>query len=215
MNARSHVFELDVLGRQIEEVAQCIFHTLLIYRSVGKMTYTQEAKYSSGTLGFVDVDCDFIDLTYVRLACDHLDHHLKREISSFRDALRVTDGPQSGEICLEFYQKKRARWPFQAECIPWELWTLKMDVINLNSEHERNAHRQNLGVALAEKIMFVADNMSHHQYVPKTPNQNEVDLVFDTGFDIVQPYLFRISHQEPGASVGNTMRKFLKDTLML
>lgn len=29
------------------------------------MTYTQEAKYSSGTLGFVDVDCDFIDLTYV------------------------------------------------------------------------------------------------------------------------------------------------------
>lgn len=57
---------------------------------------------------------------------------------------------------------------------------------------ERNAHRQNLGVALAEKIMFVADNMSHHQYVPKTPNQNEVDLVFDTGFDIVQPYLFRV-----------------------
>lgn len=30
-----------------------------------QFTYKQEAKYSIGTLGFVDVDCDFIDLTYV------------------------------------------------------------------------------------------------------------------------------------------------------
>lgn len=43
-------------------------------------------------------DLVLIFLWQVRLACDHLDHHLKREISSFRDALRVTDGPQSGEV---------------------------------------------------------------------------------------------------------------------
>jgi hypothetical protein len=38
------------------------------------------------------------------------------------------------KICLEFYQKKRARWPFPAECIPWEVWTVKLDLLTLNNE---------------------------------------------------------------------------------
>lgn len=215
MNARSQTFELQVLGRQIEEAAHSIFHTLLLYRSVGKFTYKKEDKFSVGALGFVDVDCDFIDLTYVRLESEQLDLHLKREISAFRDALRMNDAPQSGQISLEFYQKKRARWPFQAECIPWEVWTLKLDVISLNSEHERNAYRQSLGMSIGEKVMYIANNVSHHQYVPHTPSQRDLDLIFDTTYPSVQPYLFRISHQGPTATVSNTMRKFLKDTLML
>lgn len=39
------------------------------------------------------------------------------------------------QISLEFHQKKRARWPFPAECIPWEVWTIKLDVITLANEH--------------------------------------------------------------------------------
>ena len=39
------------------------------------------------------------------------------------------------QISLEFYQKKKARWPFAAECIPWEVWTVKLDIIELANEH--------------------------------------------------------------------------------
>lgn len=46
---------------------------------------------------------------------------------------------------------------------------------------------------MAEKILYIADNMSQHHYVPKMPNQSELDLIFDTGYETVQPYLFRVS----------------------
>ncbi|XP_050411076.1 autophagy-related protein 101 [Patella vulgata] len=218
MNARSQVFELSVEGRQIEEVVQSLFHTLLLHRTLGKFHYKHEGSYSIGTVGIVDEDCDFIDLTYVRVGSDNLDLAIRREIASFRDSLRFNDGPRSGQISLEFYQKKRARWPFQAECIPWEVWTVKLDVINLANEHERQVCREKIGELLSEKVLFVAEIMNRHEYVPKTPNQSELDLIFDTSFLDVQPYLYRISHSttEPSStSVGISMRKFLKDTLAL
>ncbi|KAJ8298175.1 hypothetical protein KUTeg_024706 [Tegillarca granosa] len=202
MNARSQIFELSVEGRQIEEV----FH------------YTQEGSYSIGTVGIVDVDCDFVDFTYVRVGSDALDLTLKKEVSIFRDTLRSVDGPGSGQISLEFFQKKRARWPFPAECIPWEVWTVKLDILTLANENERQICREKLGEILSEKVIHIAGAMNKHEYVPKMPNQAELDLIFDTTIPDVQPYLFRMSHQTTGpspSSVGTTMRKFIKDTLAL
>jgi autophagy-related protein 101 len=60
---------------------------------------------------------------------------LKKEISEFSEALRGNDGPGLGQISLEFFQKKKNRWPFQAECIPWEVWTVRLELIKLNNEH--------------------------------------------------------------------------------
>lgn len=37
MNARSQTFEFAVEGRQIDEVASCMFHTILFHRCVGKV----------------------------------------------------------------------------------------------------------------------------------------------------------------------------------
>jgi hypothetical protein len=34
---------------------------------LGKFKYKQEGSYSVGTVGYEDVDCDFIDFTYVRI----------------------------------------------------------------------------------------------------------------------------------------------------
>ncbi|XP_041365727.1 autophagy-related protein 101-like [Gigantopelta aegis] len=218
MNARSQIFELSVEGRQIEEVVQSIFHTLLMHRTLGKFHYKQEHSYSIGTVGVVDVDCDFIDFTYVRVASEYLESCIRRDVSMFRDALRSTEEPQSGQIALEFFQKKRARWPFQAECIPWEVWTVKLDVLTLANEHERQVCREKVGEMLGDKIMYIAEMMNRHEYVPKMPDQSDLELIFDTVQSDVQPYLYRISHQSTGpssASVGTTMRKFLKDTLAL
>jgi len=71
----------------------------------------------------------------VRAASDELDRLLKKEVRAFRDELRSSDGLVNGQISLEFYQKKRAHWPFPAECIPWEIWIIKINVVTLPNEH--------------------------------------------------------------------------------
>ncbi|KAF6216705.1 hypothetical protein GE061_001051 [Apolygus lucorum] len=218
MNARSQTFELEVEGHQVDEAVASIFHTVLFHRSLGKFCYKQEGSYSVGTVGYEDVDCDFIDFTYVCCSSYNLDRTLKREISGFSEALRGNDGPGCGQISLEFFQKKKTRWPFHTECIPWEVWNLRLELIKLNNEHERQLCREKVGELLTEKILYVAEVMNRHDYVPKMPNQSELDLIFDTTYPDIQPYLFKLSFTTSGpttSSVGSTMKKLIKETLSL
>ena len=52
-------------GKQVDEAVLSLFHTLLFHRSTGKFHYKNDNTYAVGTIGFQDVDCDFIDFTYV------------------------------------------------------------------------------------------------------------------------------------------------------
>ncbi|XP_055680594.1 autophagy-related protein 101 [Lutzomyia longipalpis] len=218
MNARSQVFEMRVEGRQVDEAVASIFHTVLFYRSLGKFEYNQEAVYSVGTIGTTDVDCNFIDYTYVCCTSESLDRRIRAEISSFSEQLRSNESCGSGQISLEFFQKKKNRWPFAPECIPWEVWTVRLDLINLYTEDERQLCREQVGDMLTEKILYISEVMNRHDYVPRMPSQSEMDLIFDTTFPDVQPYLFKckFSTAEPsGGSVGNTVKKLIKETLSL
>ncbi|XP_063957226.1 autophagy-related protein 101-like [Lytechinus pictus] len=218
MNARSQTFELTVEGRQIEEVVLSLFHTLLFHRTTGKFQYKQEGTYSIGTIGMVELDCDYTDFSYIRCDSAELDAFLKKEVSGFRDILKSNDGLHSGQISLEFYEKKKNRWPFPDESIPWEVWTLIINVVTLTNEHERQAYREKLGELLGEKVICVVEAMNRHDYLPKAPNQPLLDTVFNTSFSDVQPYLFKISYQNSGptnASVGTAVRKLVRDTLAL
>ena len=49
-------------------------------------------------------------------------------------------------------------------------------------------------MAVGEKIMYTAEIMSRDQYVPKNPNQSDLDNIFDLSFPTVQPYLFKVSN---------------------
>ena len=84
MNARSQVFEIAVEARQVEEaiarygkvspyfgawliiliaylkISFSIFHTVLFHSSFGKFTYQDDSSYIIGTIGYEDVDCDYI-----------------------------------------------------------------------------------------------------------------------------------------------------------
>ncbi|XP_071955562.1 autophagy-related protein 101-like [Antedon mediterranea] len=218
MNARSQILELSLEGIQIEEAVLALFHTLLFHRTTGKFKYKQEGTYSVGTVGFVDVDCDFVDFTYVRCDSDELDETLKKEVAGFKDLMRSTEGLQCGQICLEFYQKRKSRWPFPPENVPWELWIIKVNVISLSNEHERQTNREKLGEILSDKVLCIAEAIDKADYLPKAPNQSEVESVYDISCNDVQPYLFKISYQSstPGnASMGTTVRKLLRDTLAL
>jgi len=197
---------------------------LLFHRTLGKFHYKQEGNYCVGTVGYQDVDCEFIDLTYVRCSSQELDKMVHKKASAFSECLRSreheTQGQsRSGHISLTFYQIKKARWPFPSESIPWEVWTLRMEIVSLASSNERQLYREKVGELQAEKILFIAESMNRSTYVPKMPNQPELELIFDTSFIDIQPYLFEISYgtspPSAGASMGTTVRRLLKDTLSL
>ncbi|XP_032994547.1 autophagy-related protein 101 isoform X2 [Lacerta agilis] len=218
MNCRSEVLEISVEGRQIEEAMLAVLHTILLHRSTGKFHYKKEGTYSIGTVGTQDVDCDFIDFTYVRVTSDELDRALRKAVGEFKDALRNSGNDGMGQVSLEFYQKKKSRWPFSDECIPWEVWTVKVNVVSLANEQERQICREKVGEKLCEKIINIVEVMNRHEYLPKMPTQSEVDNVFDTGLRDVQPYLYKIAYQitdSLGTSVTTTMRRLIKDTLAL
>lgn len=219
MNARSQTFDLTMEGRQVDEAVSSIFHTILFHRSLGKFMYTGEAMYSIGSVGFMDVDCDFIDFTYVSCTSPTLDETVKREIGAFSRELRSNESSGTGQISLEFYQRKKARWAFlTTESIPWEVWTLRLELVNLTSEDDKQICRERVGDMLSEKIVYITQLMNRHDYLPKTPSQAELDSVFDTSYPDVQPYLFQFKFTTTGpstSSVGKTVRKLFKETLSL
>ncbi len=78
-------------------------------------------------------------------------------------------------------------------------------------------YREKVGELLAEKIIYIADSMNRSSYVPKMPNEHELDQIFDTSFADIQPYLFKITHGTSPESIGmgTTVRRLLKDTLSM
>jgi len=248
MNARSQVFELALELRQVEEAVLSLFHTVLFHRTVGKYSYQNDLSYVQGVVGFEDVDCDFIDFTYVRPHSPALDAAVRQEVAAFSSDLKrvsstlLNQGPSAtsgqvasspsgagavtpyqyagrcGRVSLEFYQQRKNRWPFAAESIPWEVWTVCTDIVHFPNEHERANWREKLGELISDKVLYIAEVMNRHEYVPKTPAETELELIFDTRFPDVQPYLFKISYTTDGPnspSMGTNLRRLLKDTLAI
>lgn len=214
-------FELTVEGRQADEAVASLFHTVLFHRSLGKFVYNNEGTYTISTLGYSDRDCNFIDLTYVYLSSPSLDQFLRNEISAFSELLRGNEsqGGGMGQISLEFFQRRSKSWIFQ-EYIPWEVWTVRLELISLSNEGERQSCRERVGEALTDKILYITEVVNRHEYLPKMPNEAELDRVFDTSFPDVQPYLFKLNYsvaQGPSSSssVGSTMKKLFRETFAL
>lgn len=84
MNCRSEALEVTVEARQVEEAMLALLHTILLHRSTGKFHYKKEGTYSIGTVGTQDIDCDFIDFTFVRVSSEELDRAIRRAVSEFK-----------------------------------------------------------------------------------------------------------------------------------
>jgi len=220
MNSRSHLFDIAVEARQVEEAIASIFHTVLFHRSFGKFTYQDDSSYIIGTIGYEDVDCDYIGgYTYVRAQSPGLDRTLRQELAAFSNDLRRNSGTDrgTGQVSLEFYQRKK-RWLVQAEDIPWEVWTVRCELVHLGNEHERLRLQEKVGEMLSEKVLFISEEMNKHGFVPKMPSQADLELIFDTSYQDVQPYLFKISHatsMPTSPSMGTAVRRLIRDTLTL
>jgi autophagy-related protein 101 len=57
---------------------------------------------------------------------------------------------------------------------------------------ERQLCREKTVEVLQEKILYIAELMNRHEFVPKLPTESDIDLVFDTSYPDIQPYLFKV-----------------------
>jgi len=84
------------------------------------------------------------------------------------------------------------------------------------NEQERLRLQEKVGEMLSDKVMYIAEVMNKHDYVPKMPSQADLELIFDTSYPDVQPYLFKISHatsMPTSPSMGTAVRRLIRDTL--
>ena len=216
MNAKSQTFEFNAELCQVEEVVCSFLHTLLFHRSTGKFHYQKEGSYTVGTLGYEDVDCHFIDCSYVRCSSEKLHKTVLSYAKQFKDALKNMDSHRSGQISLEFFQKRKNPWPFPTESVPWEMWVLKLNIVSVVNDVDRVALREKLTEAVCEEIKVICEIINKPDYIPKMPNEPDLTNVFDNQYLDAQPYLHKFyiqtSEHASETSVGNTMRRLIKDT---
>ncbi len=73
-------------------------------------------------------------------------------------------------------------------------------VCPLNSPHyylyylEALNVRETVAEGLSELIFAICSSVNRWQFVPKMPAKSQIDSVFDTRFEDVQPYAFRTIH---------------------
>lgn len=84
MNCRSEVLEVSLEARQVDEAMTALLHTILLHRSTGKFHYKKEGTYCMGTVGTLDVDCDFIDFTFVRVSSEELERVIRKTVNEFK-----------------------------------------------------------------------------------------------------------------------------------
>ena len=136
------MFEYNVEVGQAEEVVLSLFHSLLLHRTQGKVRRSargaagESSSLSIGSLGFEDVDCDLVDFSYVRCASPTLCARVGGSVRLFVDELQKTDA-KNGQISMEFYKRRRGSWLLNAESMPWEVWTVRLDVTTFPTEYDR------------------------------------------------------------------------------
>lgn len=129
-------------------------------------------------------------LEQIRCASPSFVDLINKEVKSFVDKLREDRSTHHGQVTLEFYSKKKARWSFTEDSYRWELWTVRIDT------HQSHSNRLLLlEEVLLEKVISIVQVVnSSGIYLPPMPTQQFLNTVFDTSFPDVQPYLFKVSN---------------------
>jgi autophagy-related protein 101 len=212
MNFTTHNLDLVVQGPQIEESVKALVHTILLHRTSGKFNYKYDSTYSVGTIGVEEKCCHTVDLAYMQCEAPDMENWVDMQVNSFATSLRQKPLPVVGQILLEFYEKKKGRWLLPGEIVSWEGWLIKVRVVRLDSDEERQEQQAGLVAALTDHIMSITQTINRSDYLPKTPVSEELASVFDTRFHEVQPYLHKFTYELKEDTVSSTVRKFIQNT---
>ena len=184
----------------MNEALNAIFHTVFFHRTSGKVEYKDEEICVIGSIGFEDVECQHLDLSYVRVNSPELANLIDLNITKFIDALRAqqSNNPTpSAQIALEFYQRKQSftnRLFFSSDRQVWELWTIKVDIMpdSKDEENQLKSYATTSGQT-SEIALNVCQLINQQSFVPSSPARRDLDSIFYTGLADAQPYLFRVS----------------------
>ncbi|CAD6192738.1 unnamed protein product [Caenorhabditis auriculariae] len=200
MNARQHELRLTVELRQVNDAVSCIFHSLLLHRTLAKFQFSTENNYTLGSLGLKEVDCDHIDLTYVRVNSEELAMRLDEDVRQFRsECCSVAERPNRPRF---LFQKQRRQsfggWISGAateDSAIWEQWKLILDVFRVDSNDELRRMRHTVADSLGDLVLSICTKINQPLYIPKMPSKSLVNDVFETRFSDCQPFLFQIKRQ--------------------
>ncbi|KJH45927.1 hypothetical protein DICVIV_08005 [Dictyocaulus viviparus] len=245
MNARHQEYRLSLEVRQVNDAVSCIFHSLLTHRSVAKSAhfqfqYKDDSNYSLGSLGTKEVECENIDLSYIKINSDELSYQLEKEIQPFLAELDNTvkaAAPRKhtfhssptplesaipllgAQISLEFFQRRPRPWPLPVESVAWERWILLLDIFKASSYDDLARMRVSVAESVGEIVLQLCSSINKQQYLPKMPTRTELSNVFDSNLPDCQPYLFKVCRvpirPEAVPPTGLTgMRRYLRDLVI-
>ena len=107
----SRDLELELEPRQVEEGILCLFHSVLFHRTTGKFSYKDSCSYHINALGYEDVDCDYIDHTYLRTHSATLTQLLATEVGNFGTELRAAGrGIGSGQVHKSLFVRSESSY---------------------------------------------------------------------------------------------------------
>lgn len=83
MNATRYEFAVNIYEDQLEEASLCLLHTIIFHRTTGK--YVGNGKgFQIGSVGFKDVNCKTIPLTYIMTESQQLHASVQEHVTQFK-----------------------------------------------------------------------------------------------------------------------------------
>ena len=76
MNATRYEFAVNIYEDQLEEASLCLLHTIIFHRTTGKYVGNDKG-FQIGSVGFKDVNCKTIPLTYIMVSVININHFFK------------------------------------------------------------------------------------------------------------------------------------------
>lgn len=222
MNARQYEHHLSLELRQVNDAVSCIFHSLMMHRTLAKFQYQSDTNFTLGSIGMKEVDCESIDLSYIRINSDELALRLDEDVQQFRYEIEEAScsgvsrrTPSIGsptesaiplvstQIEMAFYKKiRRQSMPFgwmsgtaADEMSIWEQWRLCLHIFKVDSFDDLQRMRQSVADCVGDIVLSICSSVNQPFYVPKMPTRSQVNDVFDTKFSDCQPFLFQIKRQ--------------------
>ncbi|RLN13173.1 hypothetical protein C2845_PM09G07050 [Panicum miliaceum] len=127
LNHIKHVLE----PTEIRDVLRCILHTIFFHRTLSLVRPK-------------DVDCDFLEITYVQCGLPELEKEVDEKIDQFIAWLEKHPNRRS-QVCLSFFDEKNKNpgwFVNKTERIYWEQWFINLHVMSPKRYSKSNSSRR-------------------------------------------------------------------------
>ncbi|KJE90835.1 hypothetical protein CAOG_02077 [Capsaspora owczarzaki ATCC 30864] len=175
MNFEVHSLAITTDPSQTREAVSALLHTILFHREFGRARP-------------VDVECESLDLTYVRVDSEEVAATVNEKVAQFAKMFE-TSGSSRSQLSLSFYeiQRKKTLFNFKDEPVNWEQWNVIVTQRPFLSEAERASYSSALTSEIhrhVSTIIFICNSKQDH--IPVVKNDTSVPFPFEIILPTVQ-----------------------------